>query len=702
MVKLFKPITTIFIILALSSCASMEAALRNLDAPVLREYRRQNAVEDINGDFPEAVYIKTKTQTFNTYHYYILKDGLIYYKLIDPVNGPFPLVFGRKIKEPKEWTLFDEIKPDRSAKPHAEAGLPHAAHNPRFNRPKKIVEISADADELVALSDEGGFYRFCFDENIARRNNMWHDKQGWPKGEQLFLDSRTAKNITWALGKRNNQVLYYEDTFGNQHHNGTMEIATTYMLLEDGQEICYADTGLPADFSRNYIGPERGAFKAVSLSASASTMFVINETGEMYTRLADFDVIGCDPMFFKYTYVPYKSDLPGTNYFSNLNEWALPAEDWRAQSRIPLAGGAALTPYITILQNGQGNSARELRVAGFNEQGETGYWTKAIFADSWQFKAVPLNLPKDSVLQATQVERGERGQSPDVSLRGFFWNENEKEADWEYEIPNFNILEGSCDLRITKNGETGVIKLHPVELWTHLKRDYVAQGGGWVSSDGDSAGAPKLFFVTLEIPEGAFAGLSEKFTQELTGKYAANDKKLFQYTMAATTHQIILRDNDNINKVLYLTDGTISDYFPGFRPEQYFETRDEFLRAQSPELVFAAYETPKELREKIILNQNFLKEIKTRIVRLRASKEAAAKVTNSYLVADFFSHITFLKYFDLPKIKTMTSFGKRIVLINKGYSDTMYNTRIALYQDLVALLQERIKEYRRMERKLAG
>jgi hypothetical protein len=172
--------------------------------------------------------------------------------------------------------------------------------------------------------------------------------------------------------------------------------------------------------------------------------------------------------------------------------------------------------------------------------------------------------------------------------------------------------------------------------------------------------------------------------------------------MAATTHQIILRDNDNVNKVLYLTDGTTSDYFPGFRPEQYFETNDEFLRAQSPELVFAAYETSQDLHEKIALNQTFLKEIKTRIVRLRASKEEASKITNSYLTADFFSHITFLKYIDLPKIKTMTSFGKRIVLINKGYSDTMYNTRLALYQDLVTLLQGRIKEYRRMERQMTG
>ncbi|GHU58586.1 hypothetical protein FACS189444_2480 [Spirochaetia bacterium] len=696
--KLFKHIPVILIVFTLSSCASLKVAMHRLDEPVPQEYIKLYTGEDINGTFPETVYIKTKTQTFNAYHYYILKDGLIYYKLIDPVNGPFPIVYGRSIKEPKDWTLFDEVNPNPTSKPHAEAGLPHAEHNRRFNQPGAIVEISADADELVALSDDGGFYRFCFDQNVARLSNVWYDKQGWPGQEQLFLDRRTANNITWALGKRNKQVLYYEDTFGNQHHNGTMEIATTYMVLEGGQEICYADTGLPSDFSRNFSGPERGAFKAVSLSASASTMFVINEAGEMYTRLADFDTTGSDPMFFKYTYVPYTSDLPGTNYFSNLNEWALPAEDWRAQPRIPLTGKAALTRYITILQNGQGNGARELRVAGFNEQGKTGYWTKAIFAGTWEFKAVPLYLPQDALLKETDKERGERGPSFDTRLWGFRWDDNEKEEGWEYEIPNFNILEGSCDLRITKNGETGVIKLHPVELWTHLKRDYEARDGGVVRQEVDTIGAPKLFFVTMEIPEHAFAGLSEAFTKELTAKYAVSDKKLFRYIMAATTHQLILRELDNVHTALFLTDGRVSDYFPNFRPEQYFETNDEFLRIRSPELAVAGYETLSELQEKIVQNKAFMEEIKTRIIRLRAAKSAAASVTNSYLIADFFSRITLLNHVDIPKIKTLTSFGREIVRINQNYADSMYDTRIGLYQNLVKLLQARIKEYTAMAR----
>ena len=50
--------------------------------------------ESINGFFPEAVYIKTRTQTFNLYHYYILHNGRIWYKSIDPEQ------------EPKNWTHF--------------------------------------------------------------------------------------------------------------------------------------------------------------------------------------------------------------------------------------------------------------------------------------------------------------------------------------------------------------------------------------------------------------------------------------------------------------------------------------------------------------------------------------------------------------------------------------------------------------------
>jgi hypothetical protein len=523
---------------------------------------------------------------------------------------------------------------------------------------------------------------------------VWFDRQGWPHQEQLFFDPETARNRAWALGKRNAQVLYYEDTFGNQHHNGTMEIATTYVLMEDGQEIRYADTGLPCDFSRNYIGPERGAFKASALSASASTMFVINEAGKMYTRLADFDVIGCDPMFFKYTYKRYTSDLAGINYFSNLTEWALPAEDWLAQPPIPLAENAAITRYITILQNGQGNGARELRVAGWNECGETGYWTKAIFADTWDFTAVPLFLRKDDALNG----KAERGKIADKTYGGKLWKGTEKydwinnhnwseEAEWFYEIPDFNILEGDCKLRITWHGETCTVTLHPVEMWSYLKRDYMP----------GRTGAPKMFWVTLEMPENALDGLSPEFAAKISEKYAPHDRKIFHYTLAATPHFILMRDRENTNSMLYLTDGTISDRYIDFQQQWFVENYAEAVQINAPELVIDenAPVTSDEISRKIAANRIFRDELKHTIRQSRWSNITAFKFNFGYIPV----HYTLgpLRFIDVPKIRTITTYGDRIVLANSAFTYTIAGLRIELDEQLLELVNTRIKRYEQLK-----
>jgi hypothetical protein len=638
------------------------AGCRSLEMPLEADkYLRESQEEDINGAFPDAVYIKTRTQTFNSYHYYILRDGLIWYKSID------------ETKEPREWTLFEKT------------GLPHNPRKSNFAIPKKIVNISADADELAALSEDGRFYRFCFDRIIGRRSNVWLDQQGWPVEEQLFLDGRTSNNTAWALGKRNSHVLYYEDPFGNQHHNGTMEIATIYLLLGDGQEICYADTGLPSDFSRNYLGPERGAFKAIGLSASASTMFVMNDTGEMYTRIADFDIVGSDPMFFKYSYIPYKSDLPGTNYFSNLSAWALPSEGWRLQSPIPLGGKAAISRFITILQNGQGNGARELRVAGINGEGDTGYWTKGIFEGQWKFTKVPLYFPPGSLLQNGGTT-GRRSRSLDTRLYGYRWNGDERDNEGVYEIPNFNILEGSCELRITRGNESCTLMLHPVELWTYQKRDY---------TPGRSR-APKLFFVTLDIGSHAFNGLSEEFKAYLNKHYGKNNKALFQYVLGARTHYVVLWDKDNANSVLFLTDGTISNYFPELQKSWYLEYADEMRICNSPELVIKGDSVITgtryfELLHTIERNEKLRDKVKTRVAAIENAKLLAFGINAGYLPFDGIVRFSSLQFVNIPKIRTMISFGRELVLINYSYINTISDVQIWIHEKILDRLDLRIQ-----------
>jgi hypothetical protein len=641
--------------LVLCSCATSRS-LSDDRLPVARSYGN----EDINGIFPRAVYLKTRTQTFNAYHYYILYEGLIWYKNIDAD------------KKPQNWTLFQET------------GLPHNPWQIGFNRPKKIIEISADADELVALSDEGAFYRFCFDVTIAHKSNVWLSRQGWPVEEQLYLDKATAKNSAWALGKRNLHVLYYEDPFGNQHHNGTMEIVTTYMLLEDGQEIRYADTGLRSDFSRNFIGPERGAFKAVSLSASASTMFVINDTGEMYTRIADFDIAGCDPMFFKYTYNPYKSDLPGTNYLSNLTEWGLPSEDWRAQPRIPLEGKAAITRHITILQTGQGNEARELRVGGLDEGGKSGYWSKGIFDETWRFNAVSIYFPSTALLRNTGAI-GERGKTEDTAFSGFCWTDTERDEDILYEIPNFNILEGDCELRITRKEETFAVTLYPVELWTYLKRDFMP----------GRTGLPKVYLTTLIFDESALEGLSEDFAGLIRERFGNNNRKLFQYSMAAGTQFCLLRDSDN--SVIFLTDGSFPANFSEFNAAWYMLYTDEIARYNSPALMIEDTDISlDEMRNKIELNKNLRDRIKAELRALEQDKALSLGINISYFPLDTIVRFSPLRFLNVPKFRTLIGFGKKIVLHNNAFIERFVETQAWVHQKNIDLLELRIASYTEM------
>jgi hypothetical protein len=115
--------------------------------------------------------------------------------------------------------------------------------------------------------------------------------------------------------------------------------------------------------------PDHGRFRAAAMSASASTIFVIDSAGRSFTRLADFDSLGLDPIL-RYGWDRRRRTSPLDD-----DVYSLPPDPWREQPPLP---GAATTD-ITILQTGQGNAARELRVGA-----PDGFWSKPIFGEQWQ------------------------------------------------------------------------------------------------------------------------------------------------------------------------------------------------------------------------------------------------------------------------------------------------------------------------------
>jgi hypothetical protein len=335
-------------------------------------------------------------------------------------------------------------------------------------------------------------------------------------------------------------------------------------------------------------------------------------------------------------------------------------------------------------------------VAGLDESGETGYWTKAIFDDAWSFAPVLLYFTGDSILQSAVLaeddERGERGSSLDKAYSGYYWSDGKQEEGWEYAIPNFNILEGDCDFLITRNGETCALKLYPVEMWTYIKRNYMP----------GRTGLPKIFFVTLEIPEFAFDGLSPAFVAELEEKYAKHDRELFQYTIAASENFIFMHDIDkaNTDSLLFLTDGSESSRYTEFHRIRLAEDFEELGRYYSPELSIGRDSaiTYGELLAKSELNRAFRDELKYQIKDLKWSRLTASQFSAGYLPAHYLVLITPLRFVNVPKLRTITRFGERLILTNSSHIKTTSNLRIWVCEKIVELLEIRLQCYSELAR----
>ena len=132
---------------------------------------------------------------------------------------------------------------------------------------------------------------------------------------------------------------YYNDIHGNPHPIFA-GVTTLYLLRKNGHEIVYVDPWIPADWWHQVDLPFRGRMKARNMSVSASTLFIINNVGEMYTRLYDYDTSGQNPIL-PYS---YKNDVrEGTRKIIR----SLPAPDWKLQ---PAIKGGMITEKITIFR----------------------------------------------------------------------------------------------------------------------------------------------------------------------------------------------------------------------------------------------------------------------------------------------------------------------------------------------------------------
>lgn len=371
---------------------------------------------------PDEIFLKTATQSFTHEYDVAVSEGKIWHKPRASNAGA------------AKWQLLGKT------------GLPAASSLlglGGFDSPPSVAQLSADGDNLIAVGNNGVIYYMKWS------TRKWTGKWGQPFSKQLRLpDSIRA----WSISHRGPFAGGYSDIDGN-FHAISAGVTTLYVLSGDGLKISYADPWLPADFAREIGGPLQNRFRARSLSAGASTLFVISDAGEMYTRLADFDTLGLNP-FLAYG---YERRIINLNVEKDVR--TLPPEEWKKQPSIS-PGQGRISSAITVLQTGKGNSARELRVEGVNAQGTHGFFFKPINGDVWQF--TPTNLPLQKPLLSSG---GAQDFGPKVTrtLSGHLRIDRTlQNLNYKIELQDFNPLCSGAMLVVFLDSEKAALPLYVV------------------------------------------------------------------------------------------------------------------------------------------------------------------------------------------------------------------------------------------------
>jgi hypothetical protein len=353
------------------------------------------------------------------------------------------------------------------------------------------------------------------------------------------------------------------------------------------------------------------------------------------------------------------------------------------------------------LQNGRGNAARELRVAGLNKDAQTGFYSKQIMqsdSDDWKFVQVPLFFEEDDFLPVTkegipfEVQKTLYGKKQEFSYTGNFWKNGKQNTQIQCEIPDFPMSEGECTLILTYKDETKKITLHPVEIWSYMFRNNPGLDG-----------TAKNFFVTFDYDDSAINSKYPEFDKILKEIFADKKKVLFSSNASATDKYFKLSVKKT-KHTFFLTEKNTSQkenatsliYFESPSMLQYNSASLRLL--PQTEISFKN----RNLLDQIILANKKYKEMLQS--ELKIYKKYADNATLSrwgYNIADLLTTVTLLNQINFPKIKNVTRFGSQIMKQNAATYKTQSGINNWIYTHLTELVDLRIDVYQDAQKTLA-
>jgi hypothetical protein len=306
-----------------------------------RFFKEQDAffkeVKDAQHPSDEPISFKSSTRSFNHTHDFAIEGKTLWCRLRNPekisINAWQPIFFdGYPRTKPVSLDVdgANLVVLDNENKIHYKKVLQEIrASEIESDRPQVQEEYLA-----VDLSRYANWFDSWFSlPVISNVVNVF-------TGKRLKIPS-DAK--AWAISHRGTYNDHVEDA-DNKIHKVSTGVTTLYILNNDGKEIQKHDPWSPIMAKMNLTVPETAntTFEAENLTVGSSTVMLVG-----------YEV---------------KKENEGT------------------VKTLTLEGKAAITKHITVIQTGEGNNAREIRVEGLNAEGKSGYYYKKVDEQNWHFE----------------------------------------------------------------------------------------------------------------------------------------------------------------------------------------------------------------------------------------------------------------------------------------------------------------------------
>ncbi|MBF0365133.1 MAG: hypothetical protein HQK50_06150 [Oligoflexia bacterium] len=475
-----------------------------------------------------------------------------------------------------------------------------------------IKEFQAASEIVVALSNENRFH--MYKPTVLERPVDWYKEIGDPLGQELFLPKDSK---AWTFGcsvkekpdirytkefmDQKDIVHYFEDGLGNKFDFGFT--ATLFSLDPNGRVIRYTDTGLPGNWSRAFVTPDRGMFQAENISSAGSTMFIVGKDDgsgqrKMYTRMYDYEIMGGCPGNY-HSFEGTKDADPNTIHELCTGVRHRPLPGWSEVAPIPLTGKATMSNRIAIFLTGEGNAARELRVLGSNEVGATGYWHKPLYASEWEFAVTGEEVSnyEPSTLAKAVATAGELlpGQSFTYNYSEGSMQSLDTKEKFKATLKDFHWYLGDAEPAAititTPSGKSFDIALHIVDAWIltaqKQKRDALI---------GDADGESKILMGSLRVPQEILESQDPEI-KSIVDKYLRKfHNQVDKFSVTANDESVSIREVE--------ASYPLTMHFQRERDRRgYYEQH-----ANLPTLIATEKEwsNPKLLEKKIALNQQML------------------------------------------------------------------------------------------------